>query len=303
MHGFHLSDADHRLLRGAPPEAALQWAAAAVGTGAHVRSVTPLEGGTSSAVHALVVEDGAGARQELILRRFVRAKWRAEEPDVPRREAAVLEVLRASAVPAPRLVAVDPEGTCADVPAVLMTRLPGRIDWSPADLPTYLRRLAAPLPLIHAMPVPSEAPIPPYAPYALDLHRAPRWSSRPGVWSRAIEVLEGPAPTHGDAFIHRDYHPGNVLWVDGQVSGVVDWPCGSIGVPEADVGHCRMNLNGRFGAEAADRFLELYQALTGRTVYHPYWDIVAAIGGMDETIDDHPDPTDERFVAAAVARL
>jgi hypothetical protein len=37
--------------------------------------------------------------------------------------------------------------------------------------------------------------------------------------------------------------------------------------------------------------------------YHPYWDISAAIGGLDEDADDQPSPADERFLAAAVARL
>ena len=39
------------MLRGAPPAAALHWAASAVGPGARGRLVRPLAGGTSSAVH------------------------------------------------------------------------------------------------------------------------------------------------------------------------------------------------------------------------------------------------------------
>jgi hypothetical protein len=37
--------------------------------------------------------------------------------------------------------------------------------------------------------------------------------------------------------------------------------------------------------------------------YHPYWDISAAIGGLDEDADDQPSPADEQFLAAAIARL
>jgi aminoglycoside phosphotransferase (APT) family kinase protein len=87
------------------------------------------------------------------------------------------------------------------------------------------------------------------------------------------------------------------------VSGVVDWGHASIGSPYADVGHCRVNLAYQFGHEATDRFLALYEELTGRREYHPYWDIVAAIGGMDESVDDEPNASDERFLARAVARL
>ena len=307
IHGHDLPEVEHRLLRSAPPPEALAWAAAAVGAGTRVVAARALEGGTSSAVHALDLQDRAGARHAFVLRRYVRAEWLAEEPDVPRREAAALEVLRqaGAAVPVPLLVAVDPGGAAAGgVPALLMTRLPGRIQWSPRDLDPYLERLAAVLPPIHAVAIPAATPLPPYRPYPLGIHRPPRWATRPRVWERAIEVHEGPPPrTDGSVFIHRDYHPGNVLWQDGAVSGVIDWPSASIGVPEADVGHCRANLHSRFGPEAADRFLALYQAVSGRRVYHPYWDIAAAIGGMDESADARPGLADEAFVAAAVARL
>jgi aminoglycoside phosphotransferase (APT) family kinase protein len=84
------------------------------------------------------------------------------------------------------------------------------------------------------------------------------------------------------------------------VTAVVDWPNASVGVPEADAGHCRWNLAGRFGQAVADRFLALYQALCGRPDYHPYWDIVAALGGNEE---DDLDLADEAFLAAALQRL
>jgi len=40
-----------------------------------------------------------------------------------------------------------------------------------------------------------------------------------------------------------------------------------------------------------------YQDRTERRDYHPYWDIGAALGGMDESLDD------ERFLTHAVAQL
>jgi aminoglycoside phosphotransferase (APT) family kinase protein len=231
-----------------------------------------------------------------VLRRFVRADWWQEEPDAPEREAISLRTV--TAVAAPRLVAVDPTGEEAGEPAVLMTRLPGRIDWEPRDLDTYLRRLAEPLPAIHA--IAPDPRLPPYDPYSLAFTEPPGWSRRPETWRRGIELHLGPQPERREVLIHRDYHPGNVLWRRGRVTGVVDWANTSRGVPEADVGHCRMNLAGRFGQATADRFLALYRALTGRDEYHPYWDVVAAIGGVD--IED-VDRRTEEFLAAAVARL
>src|SRR5436305_8261240 len=139
-HGFDLNDDDDRLLRGPVPDHALRWAEAAFGPGSRVRVIEALAGGTSSAVHALTIEDAGGRVHELVLRRFVRLDWLAEEPDLAEREATALRLVAGSAAPTPQLVAV-----AAD--AVLMTRLPGQVEWDPP-----LRKLAELLPLINAMP-------------------------------------------------------------------------------------------------------------------------------------------------------
>jgi aminoglycoside phosphotransferase (APT) family kinase protein len=193
-HGYELAHEDATLLRGAPPERALRWVESRVGRGARAIKVRALDGGTSSAIHAVDVRTPSGPISRLVLRRFVRADWLAEEPDAPRREAEALEIVRRCRVSTPRLVALDDEGSDAGVPAVLMTRLPGRVDWYPASLEDYLRRLAEALPAIHALRPPLGARIPAYHPYELQLSGPPRCSRRPEIWSRAIEAFEQPHP-------------------------------------------------------------------------------------------------------------
>ena len=109
-YGFALPPEEERLLRGRPPEEALAWVARAVGPGARVVAVEPLAGGASSAVHGVVLEDAGGRRRDLVLRRFVRADWLAEEPDLAVREARALELVAGWGLPVPALVAVDPDG-------------------------------------------------------------------------------------------------------------------------------------------------------------------------------------------------
>ncbi|MGH2993629.1 MAG: phosphotransferase family protein, partial [Solirubrobacterales bacterium] len=275
-HGYGLAPEGATLLRGAPPARALRWVESAIGRGARALDVRALRGGSSSAIHAVDVATRGGGTHRLVLRRFVRADWLAEEPHAPDREAAALEAIRESVITTPRLVALDSDGRDAGVPALLMTRLAGRVDWHPLELEPYLRRMAAGLLAIHAATPPFDARIPEYDPYELRLSGAPRSSRRPQVWSRAIEAFQHPPRSAERRFIHRDYHPGNVLWRAGGLAGVVDWVHASIGSPDADAGYCRANLAGWFGIEAADRFLDLYLAASGRSGYHPYWDIAAA---------------------------
>ena len=303
IYGIDLPPDEHGLLRGRPPAQALAWAASFFGPGARVRSARPLAGGMVSAIHALAIEDASGQVHRVALRRYVRPDLLVSEPYLAAREATALRFVARSSLPTPILLTTDLEAEFAGAPALLMTQLPGHIEWQPRDLATYLARLVEPLPSIHAIPVPDDCLIPPYDPYALEMRRPPRWASDPDMWWRAIEVFEGPPPIVERSFIHRDYHPGNVLWSRGKVTGIVDWGHASIGSPYADVGHCRVNLAYQFGQDAADRFLAICQDRTGRRNYHPYWDIVAAIGGMDESLDDEPNPSDERFLARAVAQL
>src|SRR5690348_12879166 len=104
MHGFDPDAEEHKLLRGRPPRSAQRWVAQAVGPSARIRSVRALMGGNSSAIHLFVVEDRAGRVHRLVLRRYVRGDWLAEEPDLAEREAGVLRLLAGAAVPAPVLV-------------------------------------------------------------------------------------------------------------------------------------------------------------------------------------------------------
>lgn len=92
---------------------------------------------------------GDQARTDVVLRCYVGADLNEEEPDLAECEAAALRVMAAADVPTPRLVAVDVGGERVGVPAVLMTRLPGRFAWDPRAVDRWLRRLAAVLPAVH----------------------------------------------------------------------------------------------------------------------------------------------------------
>jgi hypothetical protein len=186
-----------------------------------------------------------------------------------------------------------------------MTRLTGRIEWKPADIDQFLLRLAEPLPLIHGVRMPSGTPLRPYEPYDVgQVLRPPAWTTNPSAWARAIAAHTGPPPASPPVFIHRDYHPGNILWGRRRVTGIVDWASASRGAGEADVGHCRLNLVSAFDLDAADRFLGMWQSLSGTPVYHPYWDIVALTGWLPGMSERPPEYARlDAFIGRAAAQL
>jgi aminoglycoside phosphotransferase (APT) family kinase protein len=300
-HGFCDDEPTRRLLRSRPPRQALAWAAARLG--GPVISARPLRGGMSSAVHLLTVQGGAGRRRQAVLRRYVRPELNAENPDIAEREARALHAAGAAGVPTPALFAVDAAGTEAGVPAVLMSRLPGRVDWWPSDVGRWLRRLAGVLPAIHAAPLPPTGLIGPFAAELPASYQPPPWAEYPRVWERAADISRGPAPVLPEVLVHRDFHPGNVLWGRGTVSGVVDWQAACTGPAVIDVAHCRVNLL-TFGTDAAEEFTAWWQRLSG-AAYHPWAEVVTIIGFLDDLRGDWGSERllVEDMLARAVAEL
>jgi hypothetical protein len=103
--------------------------------------------------------------------------------------------------------------------------------------------------------------------------------------------------------VHGDFHPGNVLWRWGTVSGVVDWQAAGTGRAVTDVAHCRVNLL-TLGAGASERFTAWWQEASGDT-YHPWADVVTIIGFLDDLREDWGSERllVEDMLARAVAEL
>ena len=273
------------------PSRATGWVASVVGPRARVVGVRALAGGTSSAVHAVDLEDAAGPARQLVLRRYVRPEVLEREPDAVAREAQVLDALVRTSVPAPRLVATDSTASSCDVPALLMTRLRGRPRTRPRDLVEVVARLAEPLIAIHAIPLPKDSRFPVYRQYSAPrVVTPPPWSTHRRAWEHAIERHATGPPAFTPTFIHRDYHPLNLLWSSGQVSGIVDWPSGCAGPAAVDIAHCRLNLVLGIGIEAADRFRD---AALDQEPYDRAWDLLDAVDMLPD-LDAKP---------AALARL
>ena len=236
-------------------------------------------------------------------RRFVLKLYRPDpsEPDSAGREARILELLAPTGLAVPRVVAMDREGADTVWPALLMTRMPGRRRFRPRQVQPWLEGMARLAYRIHSAPVPLES-LPGYRLWgAGDPLARPEWWMRPDLWKAAVEVFRGPAPDEASTFIHRDFHPGNVLWKGRRPSAVVDWLHGCSGPLSVDVAHCRLNLWLDNGPEVAAAWLEA----CGRTRHHPYWDIADAMSWIpDPAIDGMRRARRfESFIVDAVARL
>ena len=209
---------------------------------------------TATTAELYVVDD-------LVLRWYAAGPFLEMEPDALAREVAALTALVETPVPAPRLVAWS-----EDPPALLMTRLPGEHALDARE-PGAVQDL---LDTIHAVE-PGGIARWTYRGYheGRDTPR-PRWWRDPATWDRAVRLSADGPPGGEPVVIHRDFHPGNILWTDA-ISGVVDWGNACLGPAAFDLAHYRVNIASLVGPEVADR------AFPG----DPAWDIEAGLGYLD----------------------
>jgi aminoglycoside phosphotransferase (APT) family kinase protein len=173
-------------------------------------------------------------------------------------EALGCTLMEGSSLPVPHLIASDPDGSQAGAYANLTTWLPGRVRLEPLSLDAIdeLARIAV---IIHGTPVDDDHRPRPYEFWTPADLEVPSWTSRADSWQRAIDVFhQGPPPTH-HGLVHRDFHPGNILWEGDRITGVIDWAETSWGPPDLDVMHSRANFVMLHDVDSAVAFSNAYR--------------------------------------------
>lgn len=262
-----LSSLPRELRRTTVPPAVRAWIQRCLGQ--PVAAVSRMAGASSTAVHAIRLESG----DRVVLRRYVWPGYLEDEPTAPTREVEALRFAAAAGLPAPDVLAADPSGAVVgdSVPALLMSRLDGHAVAVPD-----LDRLAEAAAMVHSVDA-SGYGHDYFRWYQRETHRPmPDGTDRPELWEAAAEAWRDDMPSLDDGLCHRDFHPGNVLWSRGKLTGIVDWANGCRGPWGADIAHCRENLIVLSGWDAADTFQTSYERATGRTL-HPFWEIASVL--------------------------
>lgn len=288
-----------RSLRGGDPRALLQqppsgeslvWLVAALG-GGRIERVELMPGASTAAMHRVTVHRRSGAAVRVVLRQYVRPDLLAAEPWLAGDELRALAVVHGHGLPTPEPLAGDPTGGEAGVPTVVMSELPGRHVWEPRRAHDWVRRLAETAAAIHAVTRPPDARIRPYAGYRQRSYEPPAWARRQDVWRRAVDVFHEPVPNgdrHAPRLIHRDFHPGNLLWQRGRLTGIVDWAATSLGPTDVDIGHCRANFL-LYAPHLADDLAAAWRDVSGVT-YDRWADVAAIVGMLDDLRARPPSP-------------
>ncbi|RST16747.1 phosphotransferase family protein [Streptomyces sp. WAC05950] len=266
-------------------ESTRSWVERTLASGERIEQVVRLRGGWTSRMRRLDLA-GPDGRRSLVLRSFVKPFYVRHAEGLLTREAAVLRLLGGTDVPAAALAAVDATAQSCDHPSLLMSLLPGTVRLADQGADERAGLLARQLVSVHRLPVTaSQRPRPYQAWTSPERVTLPAATGRPDLWRRAVDVIRREPPAHRSCFLHRDFHPGNVLFTgtdgDLRISGVVDWVETSWGPADLDVAHCSTALALLHGVPAGMRFADRYADAGGTLAdgtAHLYWRLLDALG-------------------------
>lgn len=245
-----------------------------------VQKTSSLKGGVSSVISRHLFDD----QSSVVSRQILNKQWLAEEPDLIIHERASLLALSKVDLSIPRFLAADAHAEECHAPSLLMSTLPGKAQLERGVYEAGMPQIAQILYRIHQTPIPLDFHWK-YAPYT-PIHEmeVPNWTTNPDDWKKALHFVQYSTPSFTPVFIHRDFHPTNILWEDGKLSGVVDWINACSGPALVDVAHCRTNFALLYGMDTADSFLKAYLNESPME-YTPYWDILSIFDFVDEEMD------------------
>jgi aminoglycoside phosphotransferase (APT) family kinase protein len=242
-----------------------------------------LKGGVSAQVTALEIERPDGQTKKLIVRQHGDVDLK-HNPHVAADEFRLLQLLQSAGLATPAPYYLDQSGEIFPTPFVVIEYIEGRPEFAPADVPDLILQLATHLSRIHNLDCSK-----------LDLSFLPKqakryaekFRERPAKLDQSIDegrirdILEAawPLPQRNTSvLLHGDFWPGNLLWRDGQLVGVIDWEDAELGDPLADVANTRLEILWAFGIDAMHRFTHHYALMTSIDFTNlPYWDLCAAL--------------------------
>ena len=153
-----------------------------------------------------------------------------------------LEFAQRVALPVPEPIVADLESVWFGRPTVVMSRLPGRPDLTPKDVDSWVGALAEALAELHETPLDgAEGAV--TRPPRFETWRAPAGEHDP-LTAAAVGAVTARLPlrTSERVLTHGDFHPGNVLWHRGRISGVVDWSSARLDTRWYDLAYCRASV-------------------------------------------------------------
>jgi aminoglycoside phosphotransferase (APT) family kinase protein len=273
-----------------------------------------LEGGVSAQVFALDAQMSDGTIQKLVVRQYGDANLKADS-SIATHEYQLLESLYSRGLPVPKPYLTDESRNILPSPYLVAGFIDGQTIDEPANAIPYVQQMAEVLAKIHEVEAPSFLPDQ-QGVFTDKLAERPQHSDESLSESEIRETLARhwpPQQQNHSVLLHGDFWPGNTMWRDGKLVGVIDWEDAAVGDPLADLSNGRLEILMFFGVESMNAFTHHYQSLAPGLNYDnlPYWDLCASLRpagqmadwGLDEATLQKLQTGHKQFIDQAMAKL
>jgi len=242
-----------------------------------------LKGGISAQVTALEIERPDGQTKKMIVRQHGEVDLK-HNPRIAADEFKLLHLLQSYGLATPTPYYLDQSGEIFSTPYIVIEYIEGKSEFALSNIPDLILQFATQLSRIHAVDCSKlDVSFLPTAEkrYTEMLRKRPTHLDESIDERRIRDILQAAWPfpqRNTSVLLHGDFWPGNILWQDGQLVGVIDWEDAQLGDPLADVANSRLEILWAFGLDAMQSFTQQYQSMTAIDFTNlPYWDLCAAL--------------------------
>ena len=244
-------------VRAVLPEGTLSTVVATHIPGANFLQVSPLSGGVSADVYRLEIATGDGAPRSVVLR--VHGPTHNGHPAAL--EFDVLRAVTGLGICAPRPLALDESLAHIPHPFLILDHIDGETAPPTSSEDSRIVTMAEALAHIHALPIASLPTLPKRNdPIPEILDYLPPDGEFDGLRQR-LSKMDNMGYGGSAALLHGDFWPGNLLWKDQHLVGILDWEDCACGDPLSDVACTALELRYVAGPDGAERFLHAYNSL------------------------------------------
>ena len=271
------------------------------GASARVENIEPMLGGHAGLTFGFDVFDGdlnnSGEQPGSYIIKLAPKGVRREGNTDVYRTAPLLNALHGEGLPVPAVPFASPYEDEFEVPYVVMEKLEGRefFIWEPHEsfdlsydkVAPYWRGLAEVLPRIHKVDWQSKLPNwEEPRPLELEITRWEKiYAKAPDPeWIRLadeirIKLLKTIPAESLTGIVHGDYQPGNALYKEGRLKGIIDWELVRIGAVLQDIGWLMFCADSTFWTDnikpcvpvTPDELADIYQQGMGQSFPDIKW--------------------------------
>ena len=260
--------------------------------GSNLNKAKVLGGGTSANVTLLILQNAQG--QEIrIVNRLHGPKDRKDNPTVATTEFKVLKILYEAGLNVPPPISIDQTNCFLGAPSVTVGFLEGVVNLKPLNPKDYVKKIGIELAKLHSVDL-----ISPRISFLRNLKNHCNSIFGPKYLGRTNHILDFLKPYWPSAvrnpsvILHGDFWPGNLLWMNENIVGIIDWEDTLWGDPILDLANARFEIYFLLGKKLMDFFTKKYLEYNPIDIlFLPWWDLYTAFQFCDKI---HMFSNDER---------